>query len=63
MAAKKRIFICEKSHVTKIWKTTFPKECFNKIWLKFEEREYIYISEIQFEKKNYSVKWRPKQVL
>ena len=40
----------EKSHVTKIWKTTFSKEFFNKIWLKFQEHEYNYIFEIKFEK-------------
>ena len=33
-------------------KTTFPKEFFNKIWLKVKEYEYIYIFEIKFEKKN-----------
>ena len=44
----------KKSHVSKIWKTTFPKEFFNKIWLKIKEHEYIYIFEIKFEK-NYSV--------
>ena len=35
-----------------MWKTTFPKEFFNKIWLKVEEHECIYISEIWIEKKN-----------
>ena len=39
------------SHVTKIWKNTFPKEFFYKIWLKVEIYEYIYIFEIKFEKK------------
>ena len=49
------------SILAKIWKTTFPKEFSNEIWLKVEEHEYIYITEITFEK-NYSVlKWRPKQ--
>ena len=38
----------EKSHVTKIWKTTFPKEFFNEIWLKLEDHEYIDIAEIKF---------------
>ena len=47
--------------LAKIWKTTFPKEFFNEIWLKVGEHEYIYITEITF-KKNYSVlRWRPKQ--
>ena len=41
----------EKSHVTKIWKTIFPKKFFNKIWLKFEEHEYNYIFEIKLKKK------------
>ena len=54
MAAKKQIFISQKSHVTKIWKTTFPKEISIKLWLKVEENEYIYIFEIELEKK-YSV--------
>ena len=34
MAANKRIFASQKSHVTKISKTTFPKEFFNEIELK-----------------------------
>ena len=29
----------------KIWKTTFPKEFVDKIWLKVAEHEYIYIFE------------------
>ena len=41
----------ENSHVIKIWTTTFPKEFFNKIWLKVREHEYIYIFEIKLEKK------------
>ena len=32
----------------KIWKTTFPKEFFNEIWLKLGEYEYINIAEIKF---------------
>ena len=49
------------SILAKIWKTTFLKEFFNEIWLKVGEHEYIYITEITFEK-NYSVlKWRLKQ--
>ena len=32
-------------------KNSFPKEFFNKIWLKVEGREYIYIFGIKFEKK------------
>ena len=56
MAAKrKKKSFCEKSHVTKIWKTTLPKEFFNKIWLKVEEHDYIYIFEIKYWKKIYSV--------
>ena len=44
-AAKKREFLIrKKSHgTTKIGKTTFPKEFVNKIWLKVEKHEYIYI--------------------
>ena len=33
-----------------MWKTTFSKDFFNKIWLTVEEHEYIYIFEIKFEK-------------
>ena len=55
MVAKKQIFVRENSHVTKIWKTTFPKEFFNKFWLKVGEHKYIYIAEIKFEKKYYSI--------
>ena len=33
----------------KIWKTTFPKEFFNEIWLKLGDHEYINIAEIKFE--------------
>ena len=36
------------SILAKIWKTTFPKEFFNEIWLKVGEHEYIYITEITF---------------
>ena len=38
------------SHVTKIWKATFPMKFFNEIWFKVGEHEYIYIFEIKFEK-------------
>ena len=59
---KNEFSLREKSHVTKNWKTTFPKEFFNKIGLKVAEHEYIYIFEIKFEK-NYSVsKWWPNKV-
>ena len=34
------------SILAKIWKTFFPKEFFNEIWLKVGEYEYIYITEI-----------------
>ena len=47
----------KKSHVTNIWKTTFPKEFSNKIWLK--EYEYIYI-DIKFEKKIFWLKMAAK---
>ena len=38
------------SILAKIWKTTFPKEFFNEIWLKVGEHKYIYITEIIFKK-------------
>ena len=41
MAAKKSIFISRHSILAKIWKTTFPKEFFNEIWLKLGDHEYI----------------------
>ena len=49
------------SILAKIWKTTFPKEFFNEIWLKVGEYEYSYITEITFFKNYYVLKWRPKQ--
>ena len=55
------------SHVTKIWKTVFPKEFFSKIGLKVIENnyKYIYIAEKKLlKKKKYSIKeWQPKQFL
>ena len=47
MAAKNKFSFRKNSHVTKIWKTTFPKEFFNKVG----KYEYIFIFEIKFEKK------------
>ena len=47
MAAKKQIFVCLAKTV--VWpnfegkKNTFPKEFFNKIWLKVGEHEYTYL--------------------
>ena len=38
------------SILAKIWKTTFPKEYLNEIWLEVGEHEYINITEITFEK-------------
>ena len=35
---------------TKIWKTTYPKEFFNEIWLKLGDHRYINIAEIKFGK-------------
>ena len=56
MVAKKQIFVLQNySHVTKIWKTTFPVEFFN-VWLKVGEYEYIYTYEIKFEKKIFCLK-------
>ena len=45
MGAKWPIFI---SISAKIWKTTFPKEFFNEIWLKLGDHECITIAEIKF---------------
>ena len=38
MAAKYRFLFRVISILAKIWKTTFPKEFFNEIWLKVGER-------------------------
>ena len=46
---KNKFSFCKNSHVTKIWKNTFPMEFSNEIWLKVGEHEYIYICEIKFE--------------
>ena len=48
------------SILAKIWKTTFPKEFFNEIWLKVGEHKQIYITEITFWKKYSVSKWQPK---
>ena len=57
MAPKNVFSFCKNSHVTKIiWKTTFPMEFFNKIWVQVGENEYNYIFEIKFEKKNILLK-------
>ena len=54
MATKKRIFVSQKkSRDQNLKKNTFPKEFFNKIWLKVEEHEYIF--EIKLKKKKYFV--------
>ena len=50
MAAKNEFSFPKNNHVTKIWKTSFPEEFFNQIWLKVGE--HVYISEIKFGKKN-----------
>ena len=50
------------SILAKIWKTTFPKEFLNEIWLKVGEHKYIYITEITFKKNYFVLKWRPKQI-
>ena len=63
MAAKNEFWFCENSHVNKIWKTTFTKEFFNKIWFKVGEHKYIYIFEIKFEKSYSAWKWRSNEVL
>ena len=56
-----RFLFCVISILAKIWKTTFPGEFFNEIWLKVGEHEYIYITEITFFKTYSILKWRPKQ--
>ena len=38
--------IRKNSHVTKIWKNTFQKDFFNKIWLKAEEYELYFWNKI-----------------
>ena len=48
------------SILAKIWKTTFPKEFFNEIWLKVGEHEYIYITETTFKKKLFRFKMAAK---
>ena len=40
--------------MTKIWKTTFPKDFFNEILLTIRRHEYIYIAEIKCWKKKYA---------
>ena len=44
-ARKKKNSFRKKSNMTKIWKTTFPKEIAHELMLKVEEHEYIYIFE------------------
>ena len=51
MAAQNEFLFHENSHVTKIWKTTFPMEFFNEIWLKVGEHKYIYFFEKHLKKK------------
>ena len=60
MAAKNEFSFRENSHVTKIWKATFPMKFFNEIWFKVGEHEYIYIFEIKFEKKLFCLKMATK---
>ena len=43
------------------FKTTFPKEFFNDIWLKVAEHEQICVSEITLFKNYYISEWRQKQ--
>ena len=50
------------SILAKLWKTTFSKEFFNKIWLKEGEYEYIYITEITFSKKLFHFKMVAKTI-
>ena len=63
MVTKKPILFRIISILAKTWKNSFPKEFFNEIWLRVEELESIYITEIAL-KKSYSVLiWRPKYFL
>ena len=50
-----RFLFCVILILAKIWKTTFPKEFFYEIWLKVGEHEYIYITEITFEKQLFDI--------
>ena len=50
------------SILAKMWKTTFPKEFFNEIWLKVGEHEYIYITEITFLNKLFRLKMAAKTI-
>ena len=53
MAAINEFSFRKNSHVTKILKTTFPKDFFNKIWLnmlKVGKYKYIFIFEMKLEK-------------
>ena len=50
------------SILANIWKSTFPKEFFNEIWLKVGEHEYIYITEITFWKKLFRFKMAAKTI-
>ena len=57
MAAKKQISILRKKELDQnLKKIKFPKEFFNKIWLKVEEHKYINIFEIKFETKLFCLK-------
>ena len=49
-------------NLAKIWKTTFPKEFFNEIWLKVGGHEYIYITEITFFFKLFRFKMAAKTI-
>ena len=54
MAAQKRVFVSQEQSRDQNLKNHFPNGFFNEIWIKVGEHEYIYISEIKFEKKNVS---------
>ena len=60
MAANERIFVSQEKSRDQNLKNHFPKELFNKIWLKDEEHEYINIFEIKFEKKLFCLKMPAK---
>ena len=56
MAAKKQIFVSQKKSRDQNFENHFPQGIFQKIWLKVEKHEHIYIFEIQFERKNIQFK-------
>ena len=56
---KNKFSFRENSHVTKIWKTTFPMEFFNEIWLKVGKHACLTRLKRRHEKRNNGSKWTP----